>query len=95
MAALKKSISEAEQRVGQSAEQLREEISKREYAEKEKAEWERRGREFEDVLRKVREGAMEAEKEVSLLPFQTSRSPMPIREILAIFVLQSPGFGQY
>lgn len=62
---MKKSVSEAEQRVGQSSEQLREEISKREYAEAEKAEWERRGRDYEEVLRNVREVAKKEEKDVS------------------------------
>jgi len=63
--ALKKSVADAERRVGQAAELVREETNKREYAEKEKEEWERRGREFEDVLRKVKEEVLEADKERS------------------------------
>ncbi|KAF2426257.1 hypothetical protein EJ08DRAFT_736438 [Tothia fuscella] len=61
--ALKRAVSDAERRVGEAVESNREERSKREYVEKEKEEWERRGREFEDVLRKVKEEVMEAEKE--------------------------------
>jgi chromosome segregation ATPase len=65
VAALKKSVDEANQRMAKTAELLREETNKREYAEKEKEEWERRGRDFEDVLRKVKEEVLEADKERS------------------------------
>ena len=61
--ALKRAVSDSERRVGEAQETSREERSKRECVEKEKEQWERRGREFEDVLRKVKEEVLEAEKE--------------------------------
>jgi hypothetical protein len=61
--ALKRAVSDAERRVGESVEQNREERSKREYVEKEKEDWQRRGREFEEVLRKVKEEFIGSEKE--------------------------------
>jgi hypothetical protein len=60
---LKRAVSDAERRVGEAVEQTREERSKREYVEKEKEDWQRRGRDFEDVLRKVKEEVISAEKE--------------------------------
>jgi len=61
--ALKRAVSDSERRFGEAQEASREERSKRECVEKEKEQWERRGREFEDVLRKVKEEVLEAEKE--------------------------------
>jgi predicted nucleic acid-binding Zn-ribbon protein len=61
--ALKRAVGDAERRVGEAAEQLREERARREGAEKDKGEWERRGREFEDVLRKVRAEVVGGEEE--------------------------------
>jgi chromosome segregation ATPase len=61
--ALKRAVSDSERRVGEAMENSREERSKRECVEKEKEQWERRGREFEDVLRKVKEEVLEAERE--------------------------------
>lgn len=62
---LKKAVADAERRVGESLEAARHERSKREYAENEKDEWERRGKEVEHVLNSVKEEVIrsEAEKE--------------------------------
>lgn len=65
--ALKRSVADAERRVGEAAESLREECDKRECVEREKEEWERRGREFEDILKKVKEEVIAGEKERSEL----------------------------
>lgn len=60
---LKSAVNDAEKRVGESLEQLREEqISKDEMA-AEKDDWERRGREMESVLRKVREEIVTSHRE--------------------------------
>jgi hypothetical protein len=61
--ALKRAVGDAERRVGEAMETSREERIKRECVEKEKEQWERRGRDFEEVLRKVKEEVLEAEKE--------------------------------
>lgn len=60
---LKRAVGDAERRAGEAAESVREERNAREHAEKEKADWERRGKEFEDVLRKIREEVIASEKE--------------------------------
>lgn len=60
---LKKAINDAEQRVGQSQERLREERSAREHAERERGEWEKKWHEIEAVLQSVREEFVFAEKE--------------------------------
>ncbi|KKA26585.1 hypothetical protein TD95_003966 [Thielaviopsis punctulata] len=52
---LKAAVSDAEKRVGESMEQMREERQLREQFSAEKEDWERRGREMEVVLRKIRE----------------------------------------
>ncbi|KAL5596847.1 uncharacterized protein BROUX77_006795 [Berkeleyomyces rouxiae] len=52
---LKAAVGDAEKRVGESMEQMREERTMRETYAVEKEGWERRGRELETVLRKVRE----------------------------------------
>jgi hypothetical protein len=61
--ALKRAITDAEVRCGNSLEELRNERSARESMEHEKAEWERRGREMENVLREVRQEIMIGERE--------------------------------
>jgi hypothetical protein len=61
--ALKRAITDAEVRCGNSMEELRNEKSAREAMEQEKAEWERRGREMENVLREVRQEIMIGERE--------------------------------
>ena len=62
---LKKAVNDAERRVGEAQETLREERSQREHAEQEKVGWEKRGKEFESVLKSVKEEIIrsEAEKE--------------------------------
>jgi chromosome segregation ATPase len=61
--ALKRAVTDAERRVGESAETAREETARRECVERDREEWERRGRDFEAVLRKVRAQVLEAETE--------------------------------
>ncbi len=53
--ALKTAVGDAETRVGECMEQLREDRGAREQLTEERDGWERRGREMEDVLRKVKE----------------------------------------
>ncbi|GME63353.1 microtubule protein alp7 [Neofusicoccum parvum] len=60
---LKKAVGDAERRVGEAQEHVREERSAREHAEKEKSEWERRGVEVEEVLRSIREEVYRSDKE--------------------------------
>ncbi|KAL0265224.1 hypothetical protein SLS55_001189 [Diplodia seriata] len=60
---LKKAVADAERRVGEAQEQVREETSAREHAEREKSDWERRGVEVEDVLRSIREEVFKSDKE--------------------------------
>ncbi|EPE09911.1 hypothetical protein F503_05006 [Ophiostoma piceae UAMH 11346] len=52
--ALKTAVGDAEKRVGECMEQIREERGARDLVAEEKDQWERRGREMEDVLRKVK-----------------------------------------
>ena len=61
--ALKRAITDAEVRCGNSLEELRNEKTARESMEQEKVEWERRGREMENVLREVRQEIMIGERE--------------------------------
>jgi hypothetical protein len=62
---LKRAVNDAERRVGESQEELREEKDARSHAESEKAGWVKRGQEVEQVLKSVKEEVMrtEAEKE--------------------------------
>ena len=60
---LKKAVTDAERRVGESLEASRLEKSKREHAEYERAEWEKRGKEVEKVLNNVREEVFRSEAE--------------------------------
>lgn len=62
---LKKALEDAERRVGEAQEGARDDRLKREHAEQEKVDWERRGQEVESVLHSVKEEVMrsEAEKE--------------------------------
>ena len=52
--ALKTAVGDAEKRVGECMEQIREERGARDLVAEEKEQWKRRGREMEDVLRKVK-----------------------------------------
>ncbi|KAK5161561.1 hypothetical protein LTR04_004194, partial [Oleoguttula sp. CCFEE 6159] len=60
---LKKAVGDAERRVGEALETVREECSTREHVEKEKAEWEKRGTEVEAVLMSVKEEVMHSDRE--------------------------------
>ncbi|KAH7148605.1 hypothetical protein EDB81DRAFT_468265 [Dactylonectria macrodidyma] len=60
---LKAAVGDAEKRVGESMEQLREERALREQVTEEKEGWESRGREMESVLRKVKEEIVHSQRE--------------------------------
>lgn len=60
---LKTAVGDAEKRVGESMEQIREERSTKEHLAAEKEEWEKRGREMEAVLRNVREEIQHGERD--------------------------------
>ncbi|OJI97745.1 hypothetical protein ASPVEDRAFT_49699 [Aspergillus versicolor CBS 583.65] len=63
VSSLKKAVSDAERRVGEALEEVRNEAARKEALEIEQAEWERRGREMEDVLRSVKADILEGEQE--------------------------------
>jgi chromosome segregation ATPase len=60
---LKKAVGDAERRVGEALENLREEKGQREQIEHEKNQWEQRGVEFEQLLQNVREEVMRSDEE--------------------------------
>ncbi|KAG4029500.1 hypothetical protein MFRU_015g00440 [Monilinia fructicola] len=60
---MKTAVGDAEKRVGESLEQLREERNIQDQLAAEKEEWEKRGREMEAVLRNVREEMVQTEQE--------------------------------
>ncbi|TVY69003.1 hypothetical protein LSUE1_G009308, partial [Lachnellula suecica] len=60
---LKTAVGDAEKRVGESMEQIREERNLKEQLAAEKEEWEKRGREMEAVLRNVKEEIVHGERE--------------------------------
>jgi hypothetical protein len=60
---LKRAVGDAERRVGEAQESLREEKNRREYAEQEKAGWEKRGQEVENLLAQVKEEVLKSEAE--------------------------------
>lgn len=60
---LKSAVGDAEKRVGESMEQLREERGLKEQLFAEKEDWEKRGREMESVLRKIKEEVMTSQRE--------------------------------
>ncbi|SZF06315.1 unnamed protein product [Blumeria hordei] len=60
---LKAAVKDAEKRVGESLEQIREEQGQRDQLTADKEEWERRGREMEAMLRNVREEIVHSERE--------------------------------
>lgn len=64
---LKKAVSDAERRVGEALENLREEKGQREQIEHEKNQWEQRGVEFEHLLKNVRDEVMRSEEEKEAL----------------------------
>ncbi|EEQ31772.1 hypothetical protein McanMca71_007077 [Microsporum canis] len=63
VASLKESVSDAERRVGEALEQVRNETSKKEALEAEHQEWERRSQEMEDMLRTVKAEMADGESE--------------------------------
>ncbi|KAL4940515.1 central kinetochore-associated-domain-containing protein [Aspergillus oleicola] len=63
VSSLKKAVSDAERRVGEALEEVRNEAARKETLEIEQAEWQRRGREMEDVLRSVRAEILEGDQE--------------------------------
>lgn len=63
VASLKTAISDAERRVGEALEEVRNEAGRREALEMEQAEWDRRGNEMESVLLSVRSELVEGERE--------------------------------
>lgn len=63
VASLKTAISDAERRVGEALEEVRNEAARKEALEMEQAEWDRRGNEMETVLRSVRSDLVEGERE--------------------------------
>ncbi|KZF22856.1 hypothetical protein L228DRAFT_268237 [Xylona heveae TC161] len=60
---LKEAIADAERRVGENMEAVREERATRESLEMEKAEWEKRGNDLETLLRNAREDFFQGEQE--------------------------------
>lgn len=60
---LKRAVNDAEKRVGEAQEELREERDARAHAEQEKAGWEKRGQEVEVVLQSVKEEVIKGETE--------------------------------
>ncbi|KAF3484238.1 uncharacterized protein GIQ15_03562 [Arthroderma uncinatum] len=63
VASLKESVSDAERRVGEALEQVRNEAARKDALEAELHEWERRGQEMEDVLRTVKAEMTDGESE--------------------------------
>ncbi|KAK2741575.1 hypothetical protein FQN57_005558 [Myotisia sp. PD_48] len=63
VASFKEAVSDAERRVGEALEQVRNETARKEYLEAEQREWERRGEEMESVLRRVKLDIIEGEQE--------------------------------
>lgn len=63
VASLKQAVADAERRVGEALEEVRSEAIRKEALEVQQAEWERRGKEMESVLREVRSEIIEGERE--------------------------------
>jgi hypothetical protein len=83
---LKRAVSDAERRVGESQEELREERDARAHAETEKAGWEKRGQEVEVVLKNVKEEVMrtESEKEDLMRKVQEAERKIETAEMRAM-----------
>jgi Fungal Transforming acidic coiled-coil (TACC) proteins len=67
VASLKQAVADAERRVGEASEEVRNEAARREALEVEHAAWERRGAEMENILRGVKADILEGERERDLL----------------------------
>jgi hypothetical protein len=76
VASLKTAVGDAEKRVGECMEQVREERAEREVVVAEKDSWERRGREMDSVLRKVRDEMVHAQREREELESKLQESEM-------------------
>lgn len=63
VSSLKQAVADAERRVAEALEEVRNEAIRKEALEVEQAEWQRRGREMEAVLREVRAEIIETERE--------------------------------
>lgn len=63
VASLKQAVADAERRVGEALEEVRNEAIRKEELEVQQAEWERRGKEMETILREVRAEIVEGERE--------------------------------
>ncbi|KAF7508783.1 hypothetical protein GJ744_008660 [Endocarpon pusillum] len=79
--ALKRSITDAEVRVGNTSEELRNEKLLRESLEQEKQDWDQRGREMENVLREIRQEIMVGELERDKLRRQTEEAEKRAEEM--------------
>lgn len=64
---LKEAVADAERRVGEALEEVRNECAKKEALEVEQGEWERRGKDMEEVLKEIRAEIMEGEREIAKL----------------------------
>ncbi|KAK2759327.1 hypothetical protein FQN54_002805 [Arachnomyces sp. PD_36] len=64
---LKEAVADAERRVGEAWEEVRNECARKEALEAEQGEWERRGRDMEEVLREIKAQIMEGEQEITKL----------------------------
>jgi chromosome segregation ATPase len=81
--ALKRAVGDAERRVGEATEELREQRGRRECAEREKEEWENRGAEFEDVLKRVKKEVLEGEREREEVLSRAEDAEERVRELEA------------
>ena len=71
---LKKAVNDAERRVGQAQEELREQCSSKEHAERERTVWEKKGKEVEEILQAIRKEVMSNEKEMEQLESRLQES---------------------
>ncbi|KAI9894749.1 MAG: hypothetical protein M1814_002106 [Vezdaea aestivalis] len=67
VSSLKGAVGDAETRVGEALEQLRDEKGNRESLQMDKDNWEKRGREMEEILRSVKEQILESERDKEAL----------------------------
>jgi hypothetical protein len=72
--ALKTAVGDAEKRVGQSLEQMREMSSEKEQVTSEKELWEKRGREMESILRSIKEEIVHSQRDREELEYKLSES---------------------
>ncbi|KAI9371932.1 hypothetical protein BJX61DRAFT_534388 [Aspergillus egyptiacus] len=63
VSSLKQAVADAERRVGEALEEVRNEAARKEALEVEQVEWQRRGRDMEEVLRTVKADIVEGERE--------------------------------